>query len=118
SPPYLFIIAIEGLSRLLDVAGLSRLLPYHPQCLKLKLTHLTFADDMMIFTNGSYYGLEVIVATLKKFASWSGLKVNPNKCDIFSAGVPHSTLLCMSAFSSFRLGVLPDRQSSWLALFF
>ncbi|CAN1800081.1 Transposon TX1 uncharacterized 149 kDa protein [Linum perenne] len=66
--PYLFVIAIEGLSRLLDIEGLSRRLPYHPQCLKLKLTHLAFADDMMIFSNGSFYGLEVIISVLKKFA--------------------------------------------------
>ncbi|CAN1840218.1 LINE-1 retrotransposable element ORF2 protein [Linum perenne] len=107
--PYLFVIAIEGLSRLLDIEGLSRRLPYHPQCLKLKLTHLAFADDMMIFSNGSFYGLEVIISVLKKFASWSGLKVNPEKCDLFSAGVPASTLAHMCTFSGFKLGALPVR---------
>ncbi|CAN1293082.1 LINE-1 retrotransposable element ORF2 protein [Linum perenne] len=107
--PYLFVIAIEGLSRLLDIEGSSRRLPFHPQCLKLKLTHLAFADDMMIFSNGSVYGLETIVSVLEKFAGWSGLKVNPDKCEIFSAGIPSCALNHMRSFSGFSLGVLPVR---------
>ncbi|CAN1293028.1 LINE-1 retrotransposable element ORF2 protein [Linum perenne] len=107
--PYLFVIAIEGLSRLLDLEGMARNLPYHPQCLKLKLTHLAFADDMMIFTNGSVYGLEVLLSTLNKFAAWSGLKVNPDKCDLFSAGIPLSALNYMCSRSGFILGSLPVR---------
>ncbi|CAN1345714.1 Transposon TX1 uncharacterized 149 kDa protein [Linum perenne] len=107
--PYLFVIAIEPLSRLLDIAGRSQILPYHPQCHKIRLTHLAFADDMMIFTNGSYYGLEVICGILAKFASWSGLRVNPDKCDIFSAGIPEFTLAAMNRLSGFRLGNLPIR---------
>ncbi|CAN1261908.1 LINE-1 retrotransposable element ORF2 protein [Linum perenne] len=105
--PYLFVIAIEGLSRLLDSAGISRALPYHPQCLKVRLTHLAFADDMMIFSNGSYYGLEVICDILSKFATWSGLRVNPDKCDIFSAGIPDCALASMKSLSGFRIGSLP-----------
>ncbi|CAN1304339.1 Transposon TX1 uncharacterized 149 kDa protein [Linum perenne] len=110
--PYLFVIAIEGLSRLLDIAGLNRTLPFHPQCLKIKLTHLAFADDMMIFSNGSYHGLEVIVEILQKFATWSGLRVNPEKCEFFSAGIPSHTLVHMQRLSGFQLGTL--QLSTWV----
>ncbi|CAN1842321.1 Putative ribonuclease H protein At1g65750, partial [Linum perenne] len=64
---------------------------------------------MMIFSNGSYYGLEVIISILQKFAIWSGLKVNPEKCELFSAGVPSFTLDKMqqlSGFQAFRLSLL------------
>ncbi|CAN1278623.1 Putative ribonuclease H protein At1g65750 [Linum perenne] len=95
-----------GLSRLLDIEGINRRLPFHPQCLKLKLTHLAFADDMMIFSNGSIYGLETIFSVLGKFAGWSGLKVNPAKCEILSAGVPNCALNHMCSFTGFKLGSL------------
>lgn len=51
--PYLFVIAMNCLSYLLKRAATHEGLPYHPSCEKLKLTHLSFADDLLIFTDGS-----------------------------------------------------------------
>ncbi|CAN1233141.1 Putative ribonuclease H protein At1g65750 [Linum perenne] len=62
---------------------------------------------MVVFSNGSYYGIEVIVSILHKFASWSGLRVNPSKCELFGAGIPDITLAAMQRISGFRLGLFP-----------
>ncbi|CAN1801068.1 hypothetical protein LINPERHAP1_LOCUS22800, partial [Linum perenne] len=64
---------------------------------------------MMIFSNGSYYGLEIIISILQKFATWSGLKVNLAKCELFGAGIPDSTLTAMQRLFGFRIGTLPVR---------
>ena len=47
--PYLFVIAINVLSKLLDAAAEYGVISYHPKCKKIKLTHLSFADDLLIF---------------------------------------------------------------------
>ncbi|CAN1233139.1 Putative ribonuclease H protein At1g65750 [Linum perenne] len=67
---------------------------------------------MVVFSNGSYYGIEVIVSILHKFASWSGLRVNPSKCELFGAGIPDITLAAMQRISGFRLGLFP-RVTGW-----
>lgn len=51
--PYLFVIVSNVLSKLLNSFVLNRRIGYHPSCMPLKLTHLSFADDIMVFTNGS-----------------------------------------------------------------
>ncbi|GKV28978.1 hypothetical protein SLEP1_g37960 [Rubroshorea leprosula] len=48
---------------------------YHPKCAKVKLTHLCFANDLIIFIDGKASSLATIVDTLKSFYSISGLKV-------------------------------------------
>ncbi|PKI38961.1 hypothetical protein CRG98_040644 [Punica granatum] len=50
--PYLFVMTIEVLSRLLDSAAAEGRIAYHPTCRKAHPTHLGFADDLIIFTQG------------------------------------------------------------------
>ena len=47
--PYIFVLAMEAFSRLLLSRFESELIGYHPMTSDLKLTHLMFADDVMIF---------------------------------------------------------------------
>lgn len=50
--PYLFIIVIDILSKLLDTAASVKGFGYQPRCKNLGLTHLMFADDLMVMTDG------------------------------------------------------------------
>lgn len=51
--PYLFVICINVLSRMLDKAAERKHFGYHPRCQNILLTHLCFADDLMVFTDGT-----------------------------------------------------------------
>lgn len=51
--PYLFVMAIQVLSWLFDNAAAAGELFYHPRCHKPNLIHLGFADDIMVFINGT-----------------------------------------------------------------
>jgi hypothetical protein len=47
--PYLFVLAIEVLSKIMAATtGPGSSFKYHPNCFKMKLTHLFFADDLLI----------------------------------------------------------------------
>ena len=81
--PYIFFIAMDVLSKLLDAATTYDVFSYHPKCKKIKLTHLCFANDLMIFTKGN---IELIVGMrniLRLFYTYSGLKLNCEKSEIF-----------------------------------
>ena len=51
--PYLFVIAMNCLSHMLNEAARQNKFRYHSNCSQTKLTHLSFADDLLIFIDGS-----------------------------------------------------------------
>lgn len=51
--PYLFIIPMNNLSLMLNKATEEGKFNYHHHCDVAKLTHLCFADDLLIFMDGS-----------------------------------------------------------------
>ncbi|XP_039049072.1 uncharacterized protein LOC120190009 [Hibiscus syriacus] len=51
--PYNLVLAMNVLSNLLNVATLKGVFGYHPKCKRIGLTHLCFANDLLIFCKGS-----------------------------------------------------------------
>lgn len=51
--PYLYVILNNVLSKMMNKAVEAQQFGYHHQCRELKLTHLSFADDILVFTDGS-----------------------------------------------------------------
>lgn len=51
------------------------------------MTHLCFADDLIIFSDGSKRSLEEILAVFDGFERASGLKINLEKSTLYMAGV-------------------------------
>ena len=47
--PFLFVISMEYLSRLMNVVSMKPGFKFHPNCKNLGLTHLMFADDLIMF---------------------------------------------------------------------
>jgi len=85
--PYLFVLAIEGLSLLLEEVAASPLFNYHPKCKTVKLNHLFFADDLLIFSAANCNLVLAIIGVLDESENLSSLKANPSKSSIFLAGV-------------------------------
>ncbi|XP_074300064.1 putative mitochondrial protein AtMg01250 [Silene latifolia] len=67
--PYLFVLSMEILSRYLRKLDTHPMVSLHPKCAKLKLTHLVFADDLMLFTRGMFLRLRVFVDIPGQFTS-------------------------------------------------
>lgn len=85
---YLFIMCMEILSKMLDQVAALGLMDNHPKCKKLGLTHLVFADDLVIFTAANIHSLTGLKIVLDHFHLCSGLKVSFDKSEIFITGVP------------------------------
>jgi hypothetical protein len=84
--PYLFVLAMEELLLLLEEAATSPLFSFHPKCKVVRLNHLCFADDLLVFSATTCNSVSAILSALAEFESLSGLRANPSKSFIFMAG--------------------------------
>ena len=82
---------MDILSKLLDTAAFYGVFSYHPNCKRIKLTHLCFADDLMIFTKGNMDSIVGVQNILKLFYTYFGLKLNCEKNELFSIGISRAS---------------------------
>ena len=78
--PALFVIGTEALSRALN--ALVRQRQFHP--FKVSpgcpiVTHLSFADDVVIFSSGLKPTLQLLIRVLEEYFAVSGQKINEQK---------------------------------------
>lgn len=107
--PYLFLFVMEVLSNLLvKAADCWRIRP-HPRCSDSKITHMLFADDLLIFSNGSRWSINGICTFLDKFKSMSGLSMNLEKSQIFFGGYDEISAQVIADISRFTIGSFPTR---------
>ncbi|KAK2652910.1 hypothetical protein Ddye_012766 [Dipteronia dyeriana] len=106
--PYLFVIAMEVLSKILtkQIAD-SPSFKYHWKCDKIKLSHLCFADDLIMLCHGSYSTALVLKAALHEFSLLSGLLANQAKSNIFTSGLSSTTNQQLINLFGYTAGSLP-----------
>ena len=97
------------LSRLLDVATVHGVFSYHPKCKRVGLTHLCFANDLLIFSKGNISSIIGIQNVLRFYYSISGLQLNCSKSEMYSTGISRDMLREMQQLTGFKLGTLPVR---------
>ena len=74
--PLLFVLHMEYLSRLLSIAMRNPCFQHHLACKAMNLTHLMFANDLMLFCKADPVSLEILMGTLSTFHDTAGLKAN------------------------------------------
>ena len=52
---------------------------FHPRCRKLRLTHLCFVDDLMLFCKGDTSSVRLLYQCIHFFSRTSGLQANSSK---------------------------------------
>lgn len=105
--PLLFVIGMKYLSRILKAASDSEGFSFHPRCVKMKLDHLVFADDLMMFCKGDMKSIMILRQGLDFFSSSSGLFANNSKSGIFLAGVSEEFKRQVTTFLDFTFESLP-----------
>ncbi|KAL9664842.1 hypothetical protein QQ045_020251 [Rhodiola kirilowii] len=107
--PNLFVIAMEWLSRVLNASvdhGVVQ--PFLPKRRAVRVGHLLFADDLLIFTNGAKNSVRNLMDLIKNFCALSGQCLNPEKSSvIFPSSFPSSRQAKILSLTGFSEGVLP-----------
>lgn len=107
--PYLFVIAMNCLSFMLNNAAAQGHIQYHSKCSKMKLTHLSFADDLLIFIDGSLESVQNVLQVLHEFEQRSGLAVSYQKTSFFASGLSTQEVETIQASTGMTCGILPVR---------
>lgn len=106
--PYIFVMCMEILSRLLKTSSEEPKFKYHKHCKSLKLNHL-FADDLMLFSYADKFSPVWLKGKLDVFSNLSGLHVNSSKSQIFLANAPLEVQNFLVSTLEFQVGKLPVR---------
>ncbi|GJU22982.1 RNA-directed DNA polymerase, eukaryota, reverse transcriptase zinc-binding domain protein [Tanacetum coccineum] len=75
----------------------------------VKITHLCFADDLLVFCNGDQKSVNVIKESLDEFSGVSGLVPNMQKSTIFFGGLSNAEQQVILNIIPFTVGKLPVR---------
>ncbi|GJT46963.1 RNA-directed DNA polymerase, eukaryota, reverse transcriptase zinc-binding domain protein [Tanacetum coccineum] len=82
--PYLFTLVMEVLNLFLkDEIAKKRNFKYHYGCKSIKITHLCFADDLLVLCHGDSTSISTVKRALEKFSKVSGLHPNMSKSTMF-----------------------------------
>ncbi|XP_056688438.1 uncharacterized protein [Spinacia oleracea] len=80
---------------------------FHPRCKDIKLTHLCFADDLILCSKGDYQSILLLLQAFKLFSNSAGLKANQQKSSVYCHGMPESEVQRVVDVSSFSRSSLP-----------
>ncbi|XP_039045554.1 uncharacterized protein LOC120185389 [Hibiscus syriacus] len=107
--PILFVLSMNILSSMLNMAAARGLFNYHPKCKKVGITHLSFVDDLLIFCKGNVESVIGVITVLESFYEMSGLNLNAAKYMFFTAGISLSHIEHIKQATGFTYGHLPVR---------
>ncbi|GKC82432.1 RNA-directed DNA polymerase, eukaryota, reverse transcriptase zinc-binding domain protein [Tanacetum coccineum] len=82
---------------------------YHFSCRRLKVTHICFADDLLVFFHGDPSSVRLIKSSLEEFGSHSGLVPNFSKSTVFFRSINNEDQQCLLDILPFQKGSLPMR---------
>jgi len=117
--PYLFVLAMEVLSLLLaNAVGRFPRFGFHPRCQALGLTHLCFADDLLIFTAANSDSIKINLDVLKEFEDTKLeildlLQMAEGKLPVRYLGVPLITSRLSAADCERLVAKFTSRVESW-----
>nr|XP_009589389.1 uncharacterized protein LOC104086761 [Nicotiana tomentosiformis] len=105
--PYLFVLVMEYLSRTLKTLKDIPDFNFHPRCAKLNLTHICFADDLIMCCRADKISIQLMLDKFNHFSKVTGLIANLDKSSIYVAGVSQGFKDMISAYYQFNIEALP-----------
>ncbi|PWA82932.1 reverse transcriptase domain, Reverse transcriptase zinc-binding domain protein [Artemisia annua] len=80
---------------------------YHWGCKQMKISHLCFADDLLVLCHGDLKSMMVVKKAMNVFSAMSGLNPNIGKSTVFFGNVKENVKQSILAILPFKVGSLP-----------
>ena len=107
--PLIFTLVIEILSGILRKNTASPVFKYHWRCHRTKVSHLSFADDPLLFSRADTKSVRILIESWQHFAGLFGLRLNPSKSHIFFSDNSREISSSIQALTGFQVVTLPIR---------
>ena len=105
--PFLFALGMEYLSRCLGALAHNPNFNYHPKCEKLHISHVMFADDLLMFARGDKESIRLLLEAFHKFSASSGLTANLDKSNLYLSRVNSTEVQEILDMAQIPIGDLP-----------
>ncbi|XP_019252629.1 PREDICTED: uncharacterized protein LOC109231421 [Nicotiana attenuata] len=111
--PLIFVICMEYFTRIMQQVTTIQGFEFHTKCRGLKLNHLCFADDVLLFCKGEMASVMLMLRGLAAFSEATGLRTNAAKSNIYSANMNEQDLVDLCDLTGYKRGYV---QQDWLAI--
>ncbi|XP_074288415.1 uncharacterized protein LOC141613575 [Silene latifolia] len=105
--PLLFTLCLEYFSRVVGVVQKHDIFRFHPLYNRIQLTHLCFADNLILFCRGDKASNELLLRAFAYFSKASGLVMNSGKSRFYCNGVDDGFVTDMEQQSGMKRGTVP-----------
>ena len=82
---------------------------FHPKCKVMKLTHICFADDLIMYSKWDFTSIYMLLRALKWFSTSYGLEANVQKSAFYGCGMVEADIHRTYNVSGFVRSNLPFR---------
>ena len=107
--PFLFEIGMDYLSRCPSTLKDNSNFHYHPKCARFHISHMMFADDLLMFCRGDLSSIHAILKAFKLYSQAFGLEANLHKSYIYLGGVPTNVISAIKATTQIPFDDFPFR---------
>ena len=105
---YLFTLVMQMFSLMIKRRVMEEgIFRFHPKCTQQGITHLSFADDLFLFSTADPYSVQILKECFDEFARCSGLWPNQGKSSVFFGNVSYDARVLIQNILDFNVGVLP-----------
>lgn len=80
---------------------------FHPKCRALRISHLAFANDILLLCKGDMMYVSIFYHQLLSFGRMSGLNANASKSSILYGGIDEATKLSCLQLTGYSEGQFP-----------
>lgn len=107
--PYLFVLAMDYLTRLLKTFRRNPDFKYHPRCHRQHIIQLSFVDDLLLFSKGDASSNTLLYECFQQFSQVFGLTANQAKSCVYFGGVSAEMQQVILQNTGSVKGLLPFR---------
>ncbi|KAL9670895.1 hypothetical protein QQ045_008456 [Rhodiola kirilowii] len=107
--PFLFTIVMECLSRMMKRLNKSGGFYYHPKCHRIKLSHIMFADDLILFSSARSSTISAVKGIVNEFLDCYGLSINFQKSHLFTGDMTDAKVAWVEDVICTKASPLPVR---------